>query len=206
MSEKEFAENLRHPFGESGKAVAEFMKSGNKYMYDHVLTHFEKLSDVNKIIEIGCADGSNSLSIIERSNANYIGIDKSGDMIKLATDSYSNHPKSPLFYKGSAESFSKISESADLIFMVNVIYFINDLDLLFKHSKKVLNRGLLLICYKSSRQLDKSWSKYGFNFYTDKDIYNAALKSGFKRLAIDRIKPGDYNSVIQIFQIYVPHS
>ena len=34
LSEQEIAENLKHPQGDPGKRIADFMKDGNSFMYD----------------------------------------------------------------------------------------------------------------------------------------------------------------------------
>lgn len=105
----------------------------------------------SSILEIGCGTGNNTLLISKVTNGTVYGIDQSEGMLRNAIEKNSDIN----FVKGDAITLAPFeAEKFDVIFMVDVIHHIADIDEMFINIKRVLKPwGKLLIFTNSHDQI-----------------------------------------------------
>jgi ubiquinone/menaquinone biosynthesis C-methylase UbiE len=102
-----------------------------------------KIDSNSKILEIGCGTGNYTVLVSERTNAKVYGLDQSEGMLKKAKSKNCNIN----FMKGNAvylDSFEE--EKFDLVYMIDVIHHIKDINTMFKNIFRILkNNGSVFI-------------------------------------------------------------
>ena len=115
-----------------------FQRIWHKTRFDNVLKVVEPVK--GNILDIGCADGTFSKVILEKSKAGkLIGI----DVLKTSVDWAKKHWKSPRmkFLVGDAHILQFPKDSFDAVFIMEVLEHVADPKLVLTEVKRVLKKG-----------------------------------------------------------------
>lgn len=147
----------------------------------------EKMSkEKYRILEIGCGTGNNLKVIEQLSDAELWGIDCSVGMLKKAKEKC----KDAFLFEDDATRLENLSRDMfDLVFMVDVIHHIKDIDSMIKNIKRVLKPNGHVVVFSDSHEHIKQrlTTKYfpetlqaELDRYQDTDeIKNCLLKQNF---------------------------
>lgn len=184
MNPQELANQLRKPTGEKGAEVAAFMHKGNAHFYEILPTLLPK-DFSGKVLEVGFGGGDHIADFLNQfPNAHYQGLDYSADMVNAARQ---KHPELT-FHLGDV-STEFFGQSFDVIFAINVVYFIEDLVKVFSRFKGALKAGgEVVIGKRNSADLKalNSVTQFGFIKYSHKEVQEALKKAGFTNIEIIR--------------------
>jgi ubiquinone/menaquinone biosynthesis C-methylase UbiE len=86
------------------------------------------------VLEVGCGTGNYTLALVEATECRGWGVDPDDAMLRIARER-TNHV---LFADGRAESLGLPSAGFDLVFSVDVIHNVEDLDAAFHEAARVL--------------------------------------------------------------------
>ena len=191
------AENLRSPntffFGFIAKRL---MLVGNQKVIEDSVERLNVKSE-DKILEIGSGNGQALIEILK----------KNPKKIKVIEISpiFRNHLKKKFgkkieLYENDAKNLSDVidNSSIDKIFLINVIYFLNPLELYLKELKRILNKdGTIFIAGKF-----EAVKTFDDNVFQNKKITELlkVLKKFFK-VSYEFVDLGDLNS--RYYAIYL---
>jgi ubiquinone/menaquinone biosynthesis C-methylase UbiE len=156
-----------------------------KSIIDFIIT---KINDNNykSILDFGCGTGNFIYEITNKTNNLYMaGIDPSESMREIA---HKKNPKEAII-NGNHEIIPLNDNTIDMVFMVNVIHHVDDIEKMFIEFKRILKKkGGILIFTESHKQIrEKTWlnyfegaKDYDLNrFYDIPEIEKIADKTGF---------------------------
>jgi ubiquinone/menaquinone biosynthesis C-methylase UbiE len=181
---KEIAKNLRKPEGATGKQIGEFMNKGNIHSYHRMKEHL-KYSTTSKVLEIGFGNGLTSKEIM--SACKYVGLDYSADMVaeaKILCAKEVNECGSELLL-GDVHSMPFASESFDVIFTINTIYFWDKPEQAVSELRRVLKKGgKLLIGMRTTEDMEllSVFTQYGFNIRSLATVEELLRAGGFSEI------------------------
>jgi len=115
-----------------------FQRIWHKTRFNNVIKVIEEVS--GKVLDIGCADGTFSKVILDKSKAsNLIGI----DVLKTSVGWAKKHWKSSKmrFLVGDAHKLQFLKETFDAVFIMEVLEHVADPKLVLKEVKRVLKKG-----------------------------------------------------------------
>ncbi|MEW6517633.1 MAG: class I SAM-dependent methyltransferase [candidate division FCPU426 bacterium] len=181
---------FRKPAGWLGHWVARVMEKRNQECYDRVVNLLQ-VKDEDRILEIGFGTGLAIRQITEQNpRCRILGLDFSrlmlrkaarnnraalrSQQVRLALGEFSGHDF-------GAETFTKI-------FIINVVYFWDDLPRMFSKIHRLLDKDGCLVMYLSGpeRLGQLPFAVAGvFRRYTDGEVQNSLRSAGFSRIERD---------------------
>jgi ubiquinone/menaquinone biosynthesis C-methylase UbiE len=125
---------------------------------DFLLTEINS-NDYKIILDFGCGTGNYIYGMRNRNNElSLIGMDPSAPMREIA------HHKNPMnsILNGNHDFIPLENNCLDMIFMVNVLHHVSDIEKMFDEFKRVIKKGgCIYIITESHKQInEKSWLKY----------------------------------------------
>lgn len=175
---KDLAAHLRKPDGETGIKIGDLMHQGNQNFYNQFKNNVSWF-DGMKVLEIGTGTGLHIPDIITQAkNINYVGVDYSETMVLACRK---NNPKQT-FHQQDLLKLDLEHEKFDLIFSINTVYFLNDLELAFRNLKDCLKEdGVLHIGKRPKEDMEalKEVTQHGFITYSNEEVVKALMNVGF---------------------------
>ena len=179
-----FGKQFRKPSGFCGRIVERIMIKGNSSAYDKIIPALSIQKD-DKVLEIGYGHGLGIKIIASGYDCLVSGIDFSELMFRQASKRNKKFiaDKKVVLEFGDLLSSDIGLEKFDKIFCVNVIYFWDDLSLVFEKIFKALTNGGVFCIYMLTPEVLKKLKvpKHGiFNRYSVDEVMQCLEKSGFK--------------------------
>lgn len=185
MSEQELrsiASQLSCPSGEVGLEVGNKMNELNEFITRKTIEAFSA-QETESIVEIGPGNGCLSLPLIDAIgvDGHYCGIEMSDAMAAELNRTLSNTKCNVDVVYGDCLEVNLETESVDGILGVNVLYFIEDLGLFFRHISDWLKVGGRAVFGIRSDTALKGipFTQYGFNIRTTDEIKSFMNEAGF---------------------------
>jgi ubiquinone/menaquinone biosynthesis C-methylase UbiE len=126
--------------------IIEIMANNNVFIENH------------NILDFGCGTGNYLLKISQKYKCNYYGLEPSEGMRKKAI---TKNPNIKII-DGNHEKILFENDFFDFIYIIDVIHYIKNLDLLFRNlSIKLKDNGKICIKTQTSKQIETRW----FNKY-----------------------------------------
>ena len=177
------ATQLACPHGEDGTAIAEKMNETNAFITERSAEALAPTAG-ERIVEIGPGNGRLSRPLIRalEKNGEYIALEPSVEMVEQAWNNLSGLGAAPVtIFTDDSFSAPVIEHSVDGVMAVNVLYFIDDLDALFRKIATWLKPGGRAVFGVRSDQCLKAipYTRYGFHIRSLEDIKDSLLVSGF---------------------------
>jgi ubiquinone/menaquinone biosynthesis C-methylase UbiE len=181
MNEKIIASNLKKPVGPEGVQVGDFMAKGNLNFYINILSLVD-FKSTDKVLEIGMGNGKHIHNLFKNGLEEYIGLDYSETMVDEAIKNTSslNFVK---FIEADAHNIPVLKNTIDVIFTINTLYFYDNPDQVLQQIKNTLkNDGTFILGKRTFEDLQNlsAITQYGFNNYTEEEVKEKLVKSGFK--------------------------
>ncbi|HYE10024.1 MAG TPA: methyltransferase domain-containing protein [Patescibacteria group bacterium] len=108
-----------------------------------------QINDKSRILEIGCGTANYLNLIYQLTQAEVWGLDKSQGMLNKAKVKC----KSAVLIEDDAAALSRIPDSSfDLVYMVDVIHHINDIEPMFQNIRRVLRVNGKIIVFSDSHE------------------------------------------------------
>jgi len=108
-----------------------------------------QINEGSRVLEIGCGTANYLKLIHQLTQADIWGVDRSSGMLRKAKEKC----KDAVFIEDDAVKLSKISdESFDLVYMVDVIHHIKDINTMFQSIKRVLKENGLIIIFSDNHE------------------------------------------------------
>ena len=100
------------------------------------------INNKTKVLEIGCNTGFTSINITQLTGASVLGIDLTEESLKAANKKIKKYGiENIIFEKASATSLPYKDESFDVVWLSNVLSFIDEKELALKECIRVLKKG-----------------------------------------------------------------
>lgn len=102
-----------------------------------------------KLIDIGTGCGTTLQAILEKSEINFskvVGVDKSSEMIKFATENYGSEIVSFQVMDMQGKVSENLQKEFDICTSFFTLHFCNNLEQTFRNFSKVLNANGFLVC------------------------------------------------------------
>lgn len=181
------ASQFSNPRGFAGKISTRFMNTFNHQQYKAVM---QDLPDVpGRILDIGFGNGR-LLNKIAKKGYDMAGVEISESLIRAGEK---RNTKWLLEHKiqiklGSAQDLPFEKESFDAIYSINTIYFWENFQASCKEIKRCLKQnGVLILAFYEKEWLDRlSYTNYGFQKYTTKELVMILESNGFQIVSINR--------------------
>lgn len=195
---RELAAQLRKPDGELGLDVANKMNLSNKMMTEDVLDRLE-FKEGMRVLEIGTGNGKLSYPVIEKlgSSGKYYGVDYSEDMIAEARMGLSEALRERCEYMYGDATLLELPTGLDVVYAVNLVYFIDDLKAFFKKLNDSMNTGgqLGLGIRDKETLLKVPMAQYDFHIRELEEITSLLSEVGFKDVETHKqIEPPDFGA------------
>ncbi|GAA4650323.1 hypothetical protein GCM10023116_26060 [Kistimonas scapharcae] len=192
------AAQLACPYGEDGTAIAEKMNETNAFITERSIEMLAPTAG-ERIVEIGPGNALLSRPLIAalESNGEYIALEPSVEMAQQAWDNLSGLNAAPVtIFTDDSLSAPVMTHSVDGVMAVNVLYFIDDLDALFRKIITWLKPGGRAVFGVRSDQCLQSipYTRYGFSIRSLAEIQASLLASGFRL-----VESSYYDEGIQLF-------
>lgn len=186
MRINKLAAQLRKPKGKDGIDVGNFMNKGNAFINQLVFDLAEPMSR-EKVLEIGPGNGKLIETYLKgKKSVQYFGIDYSEDMVKEAIKANKRliARGNVTIREGLFESIPYDDNTFDKVFSINTVYFLRDpLQGLMEVFRVVKKGGQVIMGMRPKGLPDlENFSKYGFIFYSEEEIYSLFKKAGFKNI------------------------
>ncbi len=198
IKSKLIAKQFKKPFGLLGRFFSKFMEKGNTILYDTIIDDIPENSC--RLLEIGFGPGVGLFKILDKyKNLQVEGVDFSKLMVKKAkkrNKKYIKEGRLTLQFKDIRKN--NIEKNIyDRIIALNVIYFWENLNLVFKNIFNGLkNNGIFILCMMKKSDLIKVkftqtevFEKYELN-----NIMDELKAVGFKNVSYDTYSSKSYAS------------
>ncbi len=104
------------------------------------------INNKTKVLEIGCNTGFTSMNIAQLTGASVLGVDLVEESLKSANEKTKKYGiKNVKFEKASVTSLPYKNESFDVVWLSNVLSFIDEKELALKECIRVLKKGGFLV-------------------------------------------------------------
>lgn len=180
MEDKELAQQLRKPNGETGIKIGEMMAKGNATFY-RMLEDFLAEYHAKRILEVGFGLGKHIPALFEKKRIEeYMGVDFSPSLVDFAKRNYQQY--NGRFILEDVNNRIDMEAKVDMVFTSNTIYFCDDLNAVFSNYSNWVGKGGIVVLGKRSES-DLSthlWNvaQHGFINHSHEAILSAAQKSG----------------------------
>jgi len=194
---EKLAAQLRRPLGNEGIDIAFKMNESNLKMTEVAINTLAFVKG-ESVVEIGPGNGMLSLPIFDLigEKGKYIAIDYSKDMIKVVTDNFANKGRKnfQIIHANCQTDDIKISQT-DALFGVNILYFIDDLELLSTKIKKWLKSSArIAFGVRTKEIMDKlPFTQYNFAMRSESEYLDAFKKAAFKKIEVKKYDDGFFN-------------
>lgn len=181
---KQVAAQLRKPTGELGNQVAEMMNTGNLMMNQNTIKALDiKAND--SVLEIGMGNGFFVKEILSKSpGVSYLGCDYSQEMVKASEVINRIYVKKGYasFHQADANNLPAKKASVNVLFTINTLYFWDDPSAVLDECKRILKlNGTFVLSFRPSEALKMyPTTKYGFNFFSEKEAQQLLIDHGFQ--------------------------
>jgi 2-polyprenyl-3-methyl-5-hydroxy-6-metoxy-1,4-benzoquinol methylase len=179
---KEIANNLLNLVKRNYQEIAtEFDLTRKKFLWPEIKNLTDNIKEGDKVLDVGCGNGR-LLEVLKNKNINYLGVDNSSELIKIARNNYPNYK----FLVADILDLSQIPvDSFDYVFCLAVLPHIPGKKLRMKAlrelKKKVKNSGKIII---------SAWNLWGQK--TNKKYRFLIIKNGcLKILGKNNLDFGD---------------
>lgn len=184
MDHKLLAQQLRKPNGELAAIVAESMNENNRIMTLHSI-EILGIQNGDSILEIGPGNGKFAEVVVQKADqVSYYGVDYSPDMVKIASNLNVHllETGQVRFMEGSAEALPLEDQTADKIFTVNTVYFMEDPEFCFREMFRVLKPGgICCITFASKSSMESlPFVRFGFRLYETEEIAALITNADFQ--------------------------
>ena len=180
-----FGRQLRKPSGNWGKIVAIIMNKRNTKFYSELINILD-VKDNDKVFEIGYGPGLGIQMLADTNeNCTIEGMDFSELMFREATKrnkKYISRNKVRLSF-GDFLSEDFVNKTYDKIYCVNVIYFWNELSIVFDKIASLLNKGgIFCIFMTHEKELQNKKFTQDFCRYSIETVEEELSKAGFSNI------------------------
>jgi len=123
-------------------------RNASPAVVNHILERI-KGKNIKKILEIGCGTGDYLFALAQKLNCDSYGFDNSACMIKEANK---KNPGLNLIINDLHNSFDYDEDFFDLVYSIDVIHYVEDLNHYFKECGRVLNKGSIVLTVTDSEE------------------------------------------------------
>jgi SAM-dependent methyltransferase len=205
---EDLAAHLRKPDGEVGIKIGELMNKGNENFYTQLIKNVS-WKDGMRILEIGIGTGLHIPKILKLAKGiQFVGVDYSETMVE---SSKANNPNQT-FYHQDLLKLDLQEEKFDLIFTINTVYFLNDLEKAFTNLKGLLKKdGQIHIGKRPKEDLKilNDITQFGFITYSNDEVIKSVInvKLDVKQVVsnLDPIKEGGWKHQLHSDFIIAEH-
>lgn len=202
MNDILLAKHFRCPQGLIGKEMGNLMSKVNSYI-NKCTIDILKLTDNNSVLEIGFGNGTYVTSILGKANnVKYFGLEKSDIMIEEAKRRHYEEIE-----KGNVEL--KIVEnevitfddfSFDAVIAVNLIYFIDNVQLFLKEVNRVLkNEGTLYLSFRAKDTMGvNKISNHGFKLFSTEELVELLTNIGFVEIQTKNVSESNNRDFVML--------
>lgn len=174
--------------------IYDSVRSGDPEVIAYILEK-KSLSRYERILEIGCGSGNNTVLMAAGTEAEVYGLDQSRGMLGKAE----KKTERVHFIQGDAVTLEGIEdESFDAVYMVDVIHHIKDIDSMFKNIYRVLkSQGMVFVFTDTHDRIkeERLTSKYFpetievelERYQSNERIFEAMQKSGFRDTKLETV-------------------
>jgi len=156
-----------------------------------------KIDCNSTVLEIGCGTGNYAVAIANLTEAQVYGMDQSEGMLEKASAKQSKVS----FTKGDAVTLEKFEDNYfDVIYMVDVIHHIKDINTMFKNIYRVLRKeGTVFIFTDSYENIKNRLTTKYFpetleveinRYQSNEEIFKAMRGNGFHSIKADNLDVG----------------
>lgn len=174
---------LRKPEGTEALATTARMEQLNALFYYHAESQLPEQGEL-KLLEIGPGNGAHALPWLKANpSLHYHALDYSPDALAICQVTLKDREDQTSFTAGDARNPVLYEpDSWDVILSVNTIYFMDDLNALFRLWFESLKPGgKLLLGFRPAAVMRQfPFSAHGFVLYREADVRNALILSGLK--------------------------
>lgn len=184
----------RFPSGFLGRYVGTKMDERDARQSDWVISLLD-LKPTDNVLDVGFATGRDLKKIVNAVTIGKVcGLDPSETMHKVASERLKGEITSGRvqLYKGYAEHSPLSPNTFTKIFAIHVVYFWEDLKKVFTELYRISSKNGLVAIYFVSPIIA---SNKNFHEYTEDEVKEAMLSSGFKRVRIEHKLFGKQNGV-----------
>lgn len=171
---EELAAHLRKPDGETGLKIGDLMHQGNENFYTQLVKNVNWKNGM-RILEIGTGTGLHIPNILTLAEGiEYVGVDYSETMVDACK---TNNPNQT-FYQQDLLKLNIDEEKFDLIFSINTVYFLDDLELAFTNLKQLLKVDGEMHVGKRPQEdmaLLNEITQHGFITYSNEDVVRVLM-------------------------------
>lgn len=173
------AKQFADPKGLGGSLVSFAMNRQNRPLYDETI-RFLATSDSDSILDIGCGNGYVLKLLARQSNASFVGIDISTDIIKAASQRNRKHKKMR-FSCQNVSSMSFPDQCFSKAYTINTVYFWEDLSKTLLEIQRVLkpNGFFINTLYTNETLARFSHTQFGYKRYEPEDLIRTGESTGF---------------------------
>ena len=204
IKSKIIASQFKKPFGILGKHISKLMEKYNAILYDEILDTIKSINSNENILEIGYGPGIGLNKILKHNEKIYLdGIDFSRMMYKKASrlnKEFIKDNRLKLIYS-DIEKYDFKNKKYKVIIGINIIYFWNSLEEIFKKIYKLLDMNSLLILFflkpEDLIKMKHTQTDIFIKYYKD-EVLEKLKKIGFKEFKI-KIKTRNERSGYYIF-------
>ena len=189
MDPEQYARQLRKPEGADALATTLRMEQLNSRFYTQATTWIPESGNLT-LLEIGPGSGAHALPWLKANpTLHYHALDYSTDVLAICQVRLKERRSQTRFTAGDARNPELYEpDSCDVILSVNTIYFMDDLEALFRLWFESLKPGgKLLLGFRPAAVMRQfPFSAHGFVLYGEVEVRNALLSAGFE--AVDEIE------------------
>jgi SAM-dependent methyltransferase len=185
MNPEEYARQLRKPEGDDALETTDRMAKLNKGFYTQAASVLP-LSGHFRLLEIGPGNGSHAREWLEANpDLQYTVLDYSQDVLDILQGNLAPwHSQLATVCGDAREGALYRKESTDAILSVNTLYFMDDLESLFRLWLQALKPGgKLVLGFRPAAVMRQfPFSAHGFRLYDETEVRSALLSAGFHKV------------------------
>jgi ubiquinone/menaquinone biosynthesis C-methylase UbiE len=194
LSPHERARQLRHPMGELGLAIADFLSSTNRAGNVRAVADLG-LKRGDRVLEVGCGLGALASTVVnEAEDVIYAGLDSSLTMITAARERNADLilAGSADFHLAQAEEMPLGDELFTKVFSIGVIHFWDDPVRALTEVRRVMCPGASMVmgCLGPERAPVFARKEYGFNLHTPAEWRTFATAAHFRDMQVEVLSIG----------------
>ena len=121
--DKNYAQYLLYKTRENYDLIAEPFSGTRQFIWEDLKPLAEYVKDGDKVLDVGCGNGR-LLELFQGKNVDYIGVDSSEELIKIAKNKAKNKYPQAKFLAGDALNLPFANQSFDKVFSVAVLHHI----------------------------------------------------------------------------------